>query len=62
MYSTSAMSDALICPTSQGKTEHIRHAQIARRANLSQAFWIAEMAKSAAHCARPAPTRATVLK
>jgi len=41
-------ANALICPTSQAKTSHARYAQIARRANLSQAFWIAEIAKSAA--------------
>jgi hypothetical protein len=42
---------ALICPTSKAKTAHACHAQIARRANLSQAFWIAEISKSAASSA-----------
>jgi hypothetical protein len=39
---------ALICPASQAKSVHGRHAQIARRANLSQARDVADFSKSEA--------------
>jgi hypothetical protein len=47
------MTAQLICRTSQAKLAHARHAEIARRANLSQGFWIAETPKSPAHLPVP---------
>jgi hypothetical protein len=41
-------AQALICPASQAKSVHGRHAQIARRANLSQARDVADFSKSEA--------------
>jgi hypothetical protein len=40
-----------------GQFAHGRHAQIARRVNLSQADGVAEYPKSTSHSPRPVPTR-----